>query len=165
MSENFTKRVDSLDDRLKGWMVVAERSDQNGKALEAAVELQQSRIQQLEVMVSQLESRYDSLKRTVRELAYGAEPEEFSAPIGGADVRLGGLFAVGDPRRGVVPPKDEIMTTKMEELLEASWKRGRDAALDEAESRVVARMRWIGVTRIDIQKQILEALRGSNSSE
>jgi hypothetical protein len=81
----------------------------------------------------------------------------------GAPARHGGIFSIGTPvpaelvdNGGVVPltKNDEI-----EKVFERAWTRGQAAALDEAESRIVA-----ALDKVDIygryRDEILSALRG-----
>lgn len=146
MSENFTKKIDLLDER------TTER-----------FEAQSARINELTDRVNELQAAIAS--RVREELSAGfreLDPdEEFSPPIGGraGDVvdhthlrgtgqvaRNGGLFALGsetpvvEAQPGGVVPEVSFKRGSIAAVFEASWERGyeagRRAAVDEAQSRV-----------------------------
>lgn len=78
------------------------------------------------------------------------DDQHYSAPIGRGHQPLGGLFAVGDHRRGVVSETDQ----------ERIWQRGFAAAIDEAQSRVGVVLDRAGITGTDLRKKIMGAIAG-----
>lgn len=149
MSENFTVRLDKLEDTL------------------AALTSPETKDRWSEVV-----AQFDHMRGDSPELErwpmkeFNPPAEEYSAPIGRSQptsedmARQGGIFAVGDPARGVVPGAGRAATAGRSEegQYQRAWYFGHAAAVDEIESRVVA-----ALDRIDLQgrhrDEILNAVR------
>lgn len=142
---------------------------------------------EIEALTERLNELQNAIASKVRdELSAGfrdLEPEpEFSAPIGAvfgerrgdpADylvkrnpTKHGGIFAVGNPKRGVVidnfsQVQDRIMgaSALRDEAFGRGYSMGVSAAIDEAEKRVITALDRAGIFSPTTRRRILDALR------
>lgn len=157
MSENFTQRLDGLD-KADG------RKGDRLQALEKKITGFEGRIRLIENTNSDLIAQVEAIKDYIRQLDLSAQeaaveaPIMFSAPIGGQridevemelspenwktamgggkPIRHGGIFAMGDPARGVVPREVKQATAYPEEtMIKEAFERGHLEGFREAERR------------------------------
>lgn len=124
---DYDRRCGQLDQRIKGWMVVAERADQRSERLEAEMERMSENFTK---RIDALESRLDGA--SIKDNPFGWTKDEFSPPVGGK--------AFADELATIHRRVTGIQAMKRE-TYERGFSAGQTAMLQAVEAAVVDTLR------------------------